>query len=464
MDYADAIAYLDDHASYEKTGRITAPTTERIERLVAAMGDPQRAYPVIHITGTNGKGSTSQMITRLLMARGLTVGTYTSPHLERVNERIVRDSEPIANDDFAEQVAAVADLEGLAGVRPGYFEAVTAAAFRWFADVAVDVAVVEVGLLGRWDATNVVDAQVAVVTNIGMDHNEFAGPTLADIAREKAGIIKPNGAALIGTTDPELVAVLAAEPAASRLYRGDDFDVDNNQLAVGGRLVDLRTPTTIYPETFVPMHGAHQGDNAAIALAAAETFFAAPLSAELVDEGFAGVQLNGRFEVLKHQPLVIVDGAHNPAGADTCAGVFFGDFEPEGRRILVVGTLPRAAGDARGVPRRRFRRRRRLHRSVAASDRCRGDRQGSARPRLRRGVRARHRRRRLRPRAAPRRRRRRRAGRRLAVRRRRRPRRLPPHRPVARAGCSASPSSQRRAAVHWPIGRGVRPCETEEQG
>jgi dihydrofolate synthase/folylpolyglutamate synthase len=339
MNYAEALAYLDDHASYERTGRITAPTTERIERLVAAMGDPQRAYPVIHITGTNGKGSTSQMVTRLLMARGLTVGTCTSPHLERVNERIARNSEPIGDDDFAEQVAAVANLEGLTGVRPGYFEAVTAAAFRWFADVAVDVAVVEVGLLGRWDATNVVDAQVAVVTNIGMDHNEFAGPTLADIAREKAGIIKPHTAALIGTTDPDLAAVLAAEPAASRLYRGDDFDVENNQLAVGGRLVDLRTPTTIYPDTFVPMHGAHQGDNAAIALAAVETFFAAPLSADLVDEGFAGVQLNGRFEVLKRQPLVIVDGAHNPAGADTCAGVFFGDFEPDGRRILVIGTL-----------------------------------------------------------------------------------------------------------------------------
>ena len=175
------------------------------------MGDPQHAYPVIHVTGTNGKGSTSQMITRLLMAQGLTVGTYTSPHLERVNERIARNSEPIADDDFAEQIAAVANLEGLTGVRPGYFEAVTAAAFRWFADVAVDVAVVEVGLLGRWDATNVVDAQVAVITNIGMDHNEFAGPTLADIAREKAGIIKPRSAALIGTTDPELVAVLAAE-------------------------------------------------------------------------------------------------------------------------------------------------------------------------------------------------------------------------------------------------------------
>src|SRR5262245_53701880 len=305
MDFDDALAYLDQHASYDKTGRVTSPSVEPISRLASAMGDPHLAMPVIHVTGTSGKGSSVQMITRLLMARGLTVGTYTSPHLERINERLKRDGEPISDDDFAEQIAGIADLEVLTGVRPTFFEAVTAAAFRWFADIAVDVAVVEVGMLGRWDATNVVDAQVAVVTNIGMDHNEFAGPTLADIAREKAGIIKPNSAALIGTTDPELVAVLAAEPAAARLYRGEDFDVDNNQLAVGGRLVDLRTPTTIYPETFVPMHGAHQGDNAAIALAAVETFFAAPLPAELVDEGFAGVQLFGRFEVLKHQPLVI---------------------------------------------------------------------------------------------------------------------------------------------------------------
>ena len=167
------------------------------------MGDPQHAYPVIHITGTNGKGSTAQMITRLLMAQGLQVGTYTSPHLERINERIARDGVPIDDETFAEQIAAVADLEGLIGVRPSYFEACTAAAFRWFADTAVDVGVIEVGLLGRWDATNVVDAQVAVVTNIGMDHNEFAGPTLADIAREKAGIIKPDSAAVIGETDPD---------------------------------------------------------------------------------------------------------------------------------------------------------------------------------------------------------------------------------------------------------------------
>jgi dihydrofolate synthase / folylpolyglutamate synthase len=339
MRYADALAYLDDHASYEKTGRITSPSLEPITRLTAAMGEPQHACPVIHVTGTNGKGSTVQMITRLLMAQGLTVGTYTSPHLERVNERLCRNGEPIDDDDFAEQVAAIADLEALIGVRPTYFETMTASAFRWFADIAVDVAVVEVGLLGRWDATNVVEAQVAVVTNIGMDHTEFAGPTLADIALEKAGIIKPTSAAVIGETRPELLRIFEAAGAATLFARGEHFDTLDNSLAVGGRLVELRTPTTIYPDIYVPLHGAHQGENAAVALAAVETFFASPLSTEVVEEAFANVVVPGRFEVIGAQPLVIVDGAHNPPGADSCAHVFFDDFHPEGRRILVVGTL-----------------------------------------------------------------------------------------------------------------------------
>jgi dihydrofolate synthase/folylpolyglutamate synthase len=337
--YADALGYLDAHASYDVTGRIASPSLEPISRLTAAMGDPQHAAPVIHVTGTNGKGSTVQMITRLLMAQGLSVGTYTSPHLERVNERIARNAEPIADDDLAEQIAAIADLEAITGVRPSYFEAVTAAAFRWFADVAVDVAVVEVGLLGRWDATNVVDAQVAAVTNIALDHTEFAGPALADIAREKAGIIKPDSAAVIGETRPELVELFREAAPASLLVRGEDFDVVDNSLAVRGRVLDLRTPTTIYSDVYVPLHGAHQGENAIVALTAVETFFAGPLSSEVVEEGFADVVMPGRFEVIGVQPLVIVDGAHNPPGADTCAQVFFDDFHPEGRRLLVVGTL-----------------------------------------------------------------------------------------------------------------------------
>jgi dihydrofolate synthase / folylpolyglutamate synthase len=337
--YADAVAYLDAHASYDTTGRITSPSLDHITRLTAAMGDPQRAAPVIHVTGTNGKGSTVQMITRLLIAQGLSVGTYTSPHLERVNERIARNGEPIADDEFAEQIAAVADLEAITGIRPSYFEAVTAAAFRWFADVAVDVMVVEVGLLGRWDATNVVDAQVAVVTNIGLDHTEFAGPTLADIAGEKAGIIKPASAAVIGETRPELVKIFRDAGPASLLLRDEDFETADNSLAVGGRLLDLRTPTVLYPDVYLPLHGAHQGDNAAVAVTAVETFFAGPLSSDVVEEGFREVVMPGRFEVMGVQPLVIVDGAHNPPGADTCAQVFFDDFQPEGRRVLVIGTL-----------------------------------------------------------------------------------------------------------------------------
>lgn len=339
MRYDAALEYLDAHATYEKTGRIDAPSLERISALMAAMGDPQHAAPVIHITGTNGKGSTAQMITRLLVAQGLRVGTYTSPHLERVNERLCLDGAPISDEDFGEQVGAVGDLEIVTGLRPSYFEICTAAAFRWFADVAVDVAVVEVGLLGRWDATNVVDATVAVITNIGLDHTEFAGPTKEHIAREKAGIITPRSAVVVGETDPDLVDVFRAEGAASYLLRGEDFDVESNSLALGGRFVDLRTPTTLYPEVLVPLHGRHQADNAAVALCAVETFFAAPLTAEVVDEGFGQVTMPGRFEVLGHLPLVVIDGAHNPAGADVCSSVFFEDFDPAGRRILVVGCL-----------------------------------------------------------------------------------------------------------------------------
>lgn len=339
MQYGDALAYLDAHASYEKTGRIDAPSLDPITRLCAAMGDPQHAAPVIHITGTNGKGSTSQMITRLLMEQGLKVGTYTSPHLERVNERFMIDAEPISDDAFAAQIAAVADLEGLVGVRPGYFEACTAAAFRWFADEAVDVAVIEVGLLGMWDATNVVDARVAVITNIGLDHLEFAGPTKAHVAREKAGIIKPTSTVIIGETDPEIVPIFLERPHEAAWRRGEQFDVVDNELALGGRLVELRTPHAAYPEVFVPLHGRHQADNAVVALAAVEAFFGGPLDAEVVGDGFAQVRMPGRFEVVGYQPLVILDGAHNPAGADVCADVFFTDFDPAGERILVVGCL-----------------------------------------------------------------------------------------------------------------------------
>ena len=170
MQYSDALRYLDERSNYERTGRVYSPSIENIERLMDAIANPQHAYRSIHITGTNGKGSTAQITTKLLMAHGLRVGTYSSPHLDRINDRICINGEPISDEDFGLQVGAISDLEIISGVRPSFFEIMTAAMFRWFADEAVDVAVVEVGMLGRWDATNVINSDVAVITNIALDH------------------------------------------------------------------------------------------------------------------------------------------------------------------------------------------------------------------------------------------------------------------------------------------------------
>lgn len=338
MNYAEALAYLDEHASYERMGRVDEPSLRNITALTSIMGEPQRDYRVVHVTGTNGKGSTSQIITKLLMAHGLRVGTYASPHLERINERILIDGAPVDDDTFAENIAAVADAEGLAGVRPSFFEILTAAAFRCFSDAPVDVAVIEVGMLGRWDATNVVESDVAVITNIALDHTEYAGPTVLDIAREKVGIVKNESVAVIGDVTPELSAFFdAAAPTAVR--RGEHFDCIDNHLALGGRVIEVRTAFDRYADVFVPLHGRHQGDNASVAIAAVEAFFGHGLDRNVLEEGLSLVSMPGRFEVLHHQPLVIIDGAHNPAGADVCAEVFFADFDPVGSRRLVVGTL-----------------------------------------------------------------------------------------------------------------------------
>ena len=336
---ARAFAFLDAHSVYEKTGRIDSPSTANIARLVQMLGDPHLAYRTIHVTGTNGKGSTSQMITRLLVAHGLRVGTYTSPHLERVNERMMLNGEPISDDELAANVLAIAELEPLVGARLSYFEVMTAVAFRWFADSAIDVGVIEVGLLGRWDATNVVQSDVAVLTNVSLDHTEFAGPTHAHIAREKVGIVKPGSVFVQGETRPELEATFAEPPCQRRVVRDRHFELTGNELAVGGRVVGIRTTRARYDDVFVPLHGAHQGDNAAVAVVAVEEFFEHGISRAVLEEGFASVVMPGRFEVMAHQPLVIVDGAHNVGGAEVCADVFFNDFQVEGRRVLVVGML-----------------------------------------------------------------------------------------------------------------------------
>jgi dihydrofolate synthase/folylpolyglutamate synthase len=311
--------------------------------LCDVLGDPQHDVPVIHVTGTNGKGSVARMATRLLAETGLSVGTYVSPHLHRINERISRNGEAIADHELAAVLDDLRRLAPLAGVEPSWFELVTAAAYRWFAEVAVDVAVVEVGMLGRFDATNVADGRVAVVTNIGPDHTDFQGDWRRAIATEKVGIVKADATLVLGETDPALRQVFAdaaAEVGAEAMWeRGEHWDCDENLLAVGGRLLDLRTPAGTVEGVFLPLHGAHQGDNAACALAAVEAFFAHPLDQDLVRAALADITVPGRFEIAQREPLVVLDGAHNPAGAAVAAQALADDFDVAGSRILVVGVL-----------------------------------------------------------------------------------------------------------------------------
>jgi dihydrofolate synthase/folylpolyglutamate synthase len=352
----DVVAWLDDHTNYELSmpTRLLAPTLDRITELCRLLGDPERACPVVHITGTNGKGSTARILTELLMANGLTVGTYTSPNLITVNERLARDGTPIDDDELTEVLGSLALIEPMLTERPTRFELLTAAAFRWFADVAVDVAVVEVGLGGRWDATNVVQPDVAVVTNVSYDHVEVLGPTLRDIATEKSGIIKPGCRVVVGDMDPELVAVFTAAAtavgAAGTWVQGEDFACERSRVAVGGRLIDLRTPAAAYPEVYLPLHGAHQAENAAIAVAAAEAFFGSPVAPEVVEHACASVTVPCRMEVVGRAPLVVLDGAHNVAGAQALAQGLIDELPTEGETVVVIGMLegrdPRAMMDA----------------------------------------------------------------------------------------------------------------------
>ncbi len=345
MNLAGALAYLDAHVNLEKSTsrRAAARRLDRMGHMVGLMGDPQTAYGVIHLTGTNGKGSTARILTALMTEMGLSVGTYTSPHLERVNERIAWNGEPIDDSSLAEVIEAVSRLEPLLDSPPTHFEILTAAAYRWFADVAVDVAVVEVGLGGRWDATNVADGQVAAVTNVSLDHAEIIGPTLADIAEEKAGIVKAGSVVVVGETDPALVEIFTraalATGAEDVWVRGRDFDSVRNDLAHGGRHLELATPGGRYPGLFLPVHGSFQGENAAMALAAAEAFFGAPLDPDVVADALAAVRLPGRLEVISRDPLLVLDGAHNPAGAARSTQAIEEAFAGRGGRLLVVGML-----------------------------------------------------------------------------------------------------------------------------
>ncbi|HZU73676.1 MAG TPA: Mur ligase family protein [Acidimicrobiales bacterium] len=341
MSIAEALAYLDSHINLETilATRQTAPSIDRIRQLVGIMGDPQNAYPVIHITGTNGKGSTARLVTALLSAHNLSVGTYTSPDLQKVNERLSWNGTPISDEGLARLLASLADLETLMSSTPSRFDLLTAAALGWFADIAVDVAVLEVGLGGKWDATNVADAAVAVVTNVELDHTELLGPERADIAAEKAGIVKPGSTLVLGETDPALRPIFEATGPAALWLRARDYEVTSNRLAVGGRLLSVRTPGASYDDVFLALHGPHQGDNAATALAAVEAFFGKPVAPEVVAEAFAGVASPGRLEIVGRRPLVVLDGAHNLAGARALAAAVAEEFASVEKLVMVVGML-----------------------------------------------------------------------------------------------------------------------------
>jgi dihydrofolate synthase/folylpolyglutamate synthase len=339
----DGRGWLSAHVNLESLNvpagsRRGPPTLERIATLMQYLGSPEVEFPAVHITGTNGKTTTVRVLTELLTALGLKVGAYTSPHLQRVNERMSIDGEPISDDALDEMLYAVSLVEQSVGVEPSYFDVVTSAAFRWFADEAVDVAVVEVGMGGTWDATNVVDGQVAVVTNVTVDHVDYLGPTREQIAQEKAGIVKPGATLVLGETDPNLQAIFEARGAARVFRRDVDFGVRRNVLAIGGRLVDFRSPGAEYPDVFLPLHGAHQADNAAIALAAAESFVGATLAFEVVADAFARVQSPGRLEIVGRRPLILLDGAHNVAGAQALRVALEEEFSG-GPRTLIVGLL-----------------------------------------------------------------------------------------------------------------------------
>jgi dihydrofolate synthase/folylpolyglutamate synthase len=302
------------------------PTNERMQALVDVLGDPQRAYRAIHLTGTNGKTSTARMIDELLRGFGLRTGRYTSPHLSKVTERIVIDGLPVSDLTFVEGYRELRPYIDMIDARfdtpLSFFEIVTALAFSIFADAPIDVAVVEVGLGGSWDNTNVIDGEVAVITPIGLDHMQYLGDTVDKIAAEKAGIIKPGAVAILAAQPNEAAPELirrAVEVEATVAREGLEFGVIERRIAVGGQFVTLQGLAGVYDEIFLPLHGAHQAQNAACALAAVEAFFGAgaeggTIDVDTVRAAFAAVTSPGRLEPIRSAPTILLDAAHNPAG------------------------------------------------------------------------------------------------------------------------------------------------------
>ena len=352
------------------------PSLDRIRELTGLLGDPQRSYPVIHITGTNGKSSTARMTQTLLRTRGLRTGLFTSPHLVSMRERITVDGEPVSADRFVEIYREIEPYLKLVDdhqpVPLSFFEVLVAMAFAAFADAPVDVAVIEVGMGGTWDNTNVADGAVAVITPISIDHAEFLGDTVAEIAADKAGIIKPGAIAVIGQQPVEAAAELlqrAGEVGATVAREGIEFGVLSRELAIGGQRLSIKGLLGEYHDLFLPLFGAHQAANAACALAAVEAFSggagspdgsregpddtsaerrlggAAALDADLVADAFAAMTSPGRLEIVRRSPVVLVDAAHNPAGMAATAAALAESFGPaEVIAVLAVSADKDVAG------------------------------------------------------------------------------------------------------------------------
>jgi len=326
-------------------GRIH-PTTERIAALLDILGEPQRSYRAIHLTGTNGKTSTARMVEELLRGFGLRTGRFTSPHLSKINERIVIDGAPVSDRIFVEGYREIAPLielvDGQFDTRLSFFEVLVALGYSIFADAPVDVAVVEVGLGGTWDATNLIDAEVAVVTPIGLDHTQYLGTDVGTIAAEKAGIIKPGATVILAVQEPEAAASLlrrAVEIDASVAREGLEFGVVDRAVAVGGQVLTFQGLGGRYDEIFLPLHGEHQAQNAACALAAVEAFFGAgasagPLDVETVRTAFGAARSPGRLETVRSAPTILIDAAHNPHGMKASVAAIDESFDF--RRLIAV--------------------------------------------------------------------------------------------------------------------------------
>ncbi|HEX2295541.1 MAG TPA: folylpolyglutamate synthase/dihydrofolate synthase family protein [Actinomycetota bacterium] len=349
MSYSAAAAHLTALGIDAMKG--LAPSLHRIEAMCDALDNPERQIPAIHVTGTNGKTSTARIASSLLAATGLSVGTFTSPHLQSVRERIALNGDPLPEEAFGDVFSHLAPyletVEGRLGERLSFFEVMTALFFLWAVEAPVDAVVVEVGLGGRWDATNVVPAPVAVLTNVGLDHTDLLGRDRQTIAREKAGIIKHDSFVVTGERDPAILAVIAEEAdgmLASVSAVGKGFDIRENRVALGGRYLSVESSARLYDQLFLPLHGAHQGLNAAIAIEAVTRFLPGQvLGEDVVAQGLAEAVVPGRMETVEG---VLLDVAHNPDGMAALVSTLAESFN-FGDGVFVVGIL--ADKDHRGM-------------------------------------------------------------------------------------------------------------------